>query len=60
MYRQYEDPRALEKELNEWLKDHPKDQWDEYDYETYSELKDRIRFAWDDDEYEENYRLYEL
>lgn len=57
MYRQYEDPRKLEKQLDEWLENHPNhDEWDEYDYESYGELKDRINFAWQDDEYDEMYQ----
>lgn len=56
MYRQYEDPYKLEKELEDWLEQHPdKSTWDEYDYENYQNLKDRINFAWQDDEYESNY-----
>lgn len=53
MYRNYENPWELEKSLNEFLKSHPKEEWDEYDYETYYELKDRINFAWQDQEYDE-------
>lgn len=56
MYRQYEDPYKLENQLKEWLESHPdKSEWDEYDYETYNNLKERINFAWQDDEYECNY-----
>ena len=56
MYRQYEDPYKLEKELEDWLEQHPdKSTWDEYDYENYQNLKERINFAWQDDEYESNY-----
>jgi len=53
MYRQYEDPRKLQDQLDSWLENHPEDTWDEYDYETYRDLKDRINFAWQDDEYDE-------
>lgn len=53
MYRQYENPTELENALAEWLENHPKETWDEYDYETYGDLKDRINFAWQDDEYDE-------
>ena len=52
MYRQYENPYALEEQLNQFLESHPKEEWDEYDYETYYELKDRINFAWQDNEYD--------
>lgn len=52
MYRQYEDPRELENRLEKWLENHPKENWDEYDYETYSDLKERINFAWQDEEYD--------
>lgn len=56
MYRQYEDPYKLEKELEDWLEQHPdKSTWDEYDYENYQNLKERINFAWQDDEYESDY-----
>lgn len=56
MYRQYEDPRKLQDQLDSWLEDHPRDTWDEYDYETYTDLKERINFAWQDEEYDEMYR----
>lgn len=52
-YRDYEDPRALEKQLQDFMKKHPnKSEWSDNDYETYYDLKDRIRFAWDDEEYD--------
>ena len=55
MYRSYEDPYKLEKELEDWLEQHPDEStWDEYDYENYQDLKERINFAWQDDEYESN------
>ena len=53
MYRNYEDPRELESLLKEWLSNHPRNEWDDLDYETYSDLKDRIRFAWDDEEFDQ-------
>lgn len=56
MYRQYEDPRKLQDQLDSWLEDHPRDTWDEYDYETYTDLKERINFAWQDEEYDEMHR----
>lgn len=58
MYRQYENPWELEKSLNEFLESHPKEEWDEYDLETYEELKERINFAWQDQEYDEMNRDY--
>ena len=58
MYRNYENPWELEKSLNEFLNSHPKEEWDEYDYETYYELEDRINFAWQDQEYDEMNRDY--
>lgn len=51
-YRDYEDPRALERQLQDWLADHPKDTWNESDYEHYYDLKDRINFAYQDEEYD--------
>ena len=56
MYRQYEDPRKLQDQLDSWLETHPKDTWDDYDYETYTDLKERINFAWQDEEYDEMHR----
>ncbi len=58
MYRDYENPWELEESLNDFLESHPKEEWDEYDYETYYELKDRINFAWQDQEYDEMNRDY--
>ncbi len=58
MYRNYENPWELEESLNDFLESHPKEEWDEYDYETYYELKDRINFAWQDEEYDEMNRDY--
>lgn len=57
MFRQYENARKLEKELEEWLANHPKDEWDIDDFEEYCELKERISFAYQDEEYDENYCL---
>lgn len=61
MYRQYEDPRRLERELERveeeyqrFLEDGGVDD-DGYWYERISDLKDRINFAWQDEEYDENY-----
>ena len=58
MYRDYENPWELEESLNDFLESHPKEEWDEYDYETYYELKDRINFEWQDQEYDEMNRDY--
>ena len=58
MYRNYENPWELEESLNDFLESHPKEEWDEYDYETYYELKDRINFAWQDQEYDKMNRDY--
>ena len=56
IYRQYEDPRALEKELQDFLDKHPdKSEWDDLDWERYYDLKDRINFAWQDDEFDSMY-----
>ena len=61
MYRQYEDPRRLERELERveeeyqrFLEDGGVDD-DGYWYERISDLKERINFAWQDEEYDENY-----
>ena len=56
MFRQYEDPRKLQDQLDQWLQDNPKETWDDYDYETYADLKERINFAWQDEEYDEMHR----
>ena len=61
MYRQYEDPRKLEKELAKELAriNKPGYEPDDYDWERIEELKDRINFAWQDDEYESDCRINE-
>ena len=55
MYRAYEDPFKLEKQLEE-LKQRQAEAADEDDLmwlaEEIAELKDRINFAWQDDEYD--------
>ena len=55
MYRQYEDPRELEKERDR-LKEQMKTTTDEDErfslHETLMELEDRINFAWQDEEYD--------
>lgn len=61
MYRQYEDPRKLQRELDELIAIRDSLDFDEDDdyymdiCEDIAELKDRISFAWDDEEYEEDY-----
>lgn len=56
MYRAYEDPFKLEKQLEE-LKQRQAEAIDEDELmwlaEEIAELKDRINFAWQDDEYDE-------
>lgn len=58
MYRQYENPRTLEKRLEE-LKERRAQSTDEYECEgldqDIAELEDRVNFAWQDEEYEEDY-----
>jgi hypothetical protein len=52
MYRQYEDPYKIEKELEEAekrLEENPDDDWAAIEV---AELRDRLRFAWDDNEAE--------
>ena len=55
MYRQYEDPRELEKERDK-LKEQMKNTTDDDEkfslHETLMELEDRINFAWQDEEYD--------
>ena len=56
MYRAYENPFKLEKQLEE-LKQRQAEAIDEDELmwlaEEIAELKDRINFAWQDDEYDE-------
>ena len=58
MYRQYEDPWKLEKQLAE-LKERRANATDdgelEWLIEEIAELEERINFAWQDQEYEEDY-----
>ena len=55
MYRTYEDPYALEKQLAE-LKERRANTTDENELEYLAleihELEERVNFAWQDDEYE--------
>ncbi len=57
MYRQYENPYKLEKQLEKLKKEYSKAIEENADEETLinlscniAELKDRINFAWQDDE----------
>jgi len=62
VYRDYENPRELEKQLAEAMekmKD-PNFVADHADFEYIAELKDRINFAWQDEEYDEMCREVEL
>jgi hypothetical protein len=66
MYRQYENPYPLEKELEALEYEYDMAILGEADEETIAdiaieiaELKDRINFAWQDDEYEEMHMDYE-
>lgn len=68
MYRQYEDPRELTKQLDE-KKAHYEELAERVDngeldfdvlvdaHEDIAELEDRVNFAWQDEEFEENYRI---
>lgn len=61
MYRQYEDPYKLEKELEKELAriNEPGYEPDDFDWERIQNLKERITFAWQDDEYESDCRINE-
>lgn len=61
MYRQYEDPYKLEKELEKELAriNEPGYEPDDFDWERIQNLKERIIFAWQDDEYESDCRINE-
>lgn len=57
MFRRYEDPRKLEKQLEEELARQEArkangEELDEFDFERIEGLKERINFAWQDDEYD--------
>lgn len=62
MYRQYEDPRTLEKELarvrEEFNRRSKMGELEAEDYADYAleiaELEERVNFAWQDEEYEED------
>ena len=55
MYRQYENPNALEERLEEAKRRLAENPYDEDLANEVAELKDRINFAWQDDEYDEDY-----
>lgn len=57
MYRQYENPRALEERLEEAKRRLAKNPDDEDLCNEVAELKERINFAWQDEEYDSNYML---
>ncbi len=65
MYRQYEDPYKLEKQLKE-LKEEYRQAIEEGEDEAtligyaweIAELNDRVNFAWQDDEYDEMENSY--
>jgi len=68
MYRQYEDPRELTKQLDEKRARYEElaervDKGDlDFDvlvdaHEDIAELENRVNFAWQDEEFEENYRI---
>lgn len=61
MYRQYEDPYKLEKQLKELRREYDNAKENNTDEDTLvelsqdiHELEERINFAWQDDEYECN------
>lgn len=55
MYRAYENPYRLEKELAEAKEDLAKDPYDVDLVLKVEELKERVNFAWQDQEYNEDY-----
>lgn len=55
MYRQYEDPYTLERQLEELEEQYAQNPDDVDLYLAIAELKDRINFAWQDNEYECDY-----
>ena len=69
VYRQYENPRKLTKQLEEKktryeeLKAKVNNGELDFDvlvdaHDDIAELEDRVNFAWQDEESEENYRIY--
>lgn len=68
MYRAYEDPRELTKQLDEKkaryeeLEEQVNNGELDFDvlvdaHEDIAELEDRVNFAWQDEEFEENYKI---
>ena len=64
MYRQYEDPRALQKMVEQAQEKYNRriaegaDEEERLDlYNDIEDLKERENFAWQDEEYEENYLI---
>ena len=58
MYRNYEDPYKLEKQLaevNERIANCTDEGELEYLYEEKHDLEERVNFAWQDDEFDEDY-----
>ena len=55
MYRRYEDPYALEKQLEEAKQRLAENPYDEDLVNEVAELEERVNFAWQDDEYDEDY-----
>ena len=52
IYRQYEDPYALEDQLAEAKREFAENPFDEDLALTVHELEERVNFAWQDQEYE--------
>ena len=64
MYRAYEDPRKLQKQLDDELERLEMQKLegyepDEFDYERIENLRERINFAWQDEEYDEDCARYD-
>jgi hypothetical protein len=55
MYRQYEDPYKLERQLAEAKERLAEDPYNEDLVNEVAELEERVNFAWQDDEYDCNY-----
>ena len=55
IYRQYENPYKLEKQLAEAKQRLAENPYDEDLVNEVAELKERVNFAWQDDEYDEDY-----
>ena len=55
IYRQYEDPYKLEKQLAEAKQRLAENPYNEDLVNEVAELEERVNFAWQDQEYDENY-----